>query len=221
MALPKGYIKKYGGLKAAWAAYKKQGKTTPKKARKKSTKRVYRLAKKVTIQTNAIKPAKGTSIMKRKAKHKAKKVYHKAKAMVHSRPGQVIMNAGIATAGGVATSMVLNFIPGVKDMDKGIKSGLQLALGLAGVFLVKNKMVQALSSGVVIAGAFGLSKKYLNLDPLASGGRRMTSAEIRELTSMLPGLSGRMGIPASVRPGSMGIPAQVLSGGSRGFSTTW
>lgn len=206
MALPKSYFKRFpGDLKAAWAAYRRDsGKSKSDSSAKKKTK------------------SKGAAVAT--AKNKAKKAYSKAKKIASTKPVQLALQAGLATVGGVATSTILNKTPVIRDMDKGIKSGAQLVLGLGGIFFFKNRFLQSLSAGSLVAGVFGLSKNYLKLDPLASGGRRMTDAEVQQIQRMIPQLRNQsMGMPADVsgRNRGMGMPSEVLAGGSRGWSTSW
>jgi len=187
--LPKKYFKMFpGNLKRAWAKFKSDrggssGSAAP--AKKKA------------------KKSGGHSGTTNKGGKMAKS---KAKAAFGSKPVQLVIFAGQAAAGGVATSFALNKTPKVKDISAGMKAGAQVALGLAGLFFLKPRWTKGFSAGSVIAGVFGGTKALLKLDPLAGPGA-LPRSEMNRLTN------GRMGIPAEVR---MGIPAKVRMGNSGG-----
>jgi len=140
---------------------------------------------------------------------RARRAVSRVRAGLDTRPGKVLMMAGTAAAGGVATSFALNKTPKVKDLSAGMKSGLQIAAGLAGLWFLKPKWAKGLSAGSVIAGVMGGAKAVLKLEPLAGPGAgtpTLSADAMRRLTN------GRMGVPAgNVR---MGTPANVRMKGS-------
>jgi hypothetical protein len=152
---------------------------------------------------------------KRKGRHAVRRVRHavgRARAAMDTRPGKVIGMAGMAAAGGAATSFIINKVPKVRDMSQGTKSAIQGAAGLAAIFLGKKKWIKGLGAGAVIAAAFGGVKAVLKLDPLAGPGAgrpTLSPSQMRRITG------GGMNVPASV---SMGVPSSVrMRGGSEGF----
>lgn len=193
--LPKKYFKMFpGNLKRAWAKYKADkggGSSTPATTHKKK------------------KKSGGHSGHHHKGGNMAKK--KSAGGQFGGSPVKVLMFAGLAAGGGVATSYAVNKTPKVKDLSAGMKSGLQIAAGLAGMFFLKNKWLKGLSAGAVVAGTMGGVKAVLKVDPLAGpGGPKLPPGEMNRLTN------GRMGVPANVR---MGVPANVTMRGAR--SSGW
>lgn len=152
-------------------------------------------------------------------KHAARRVARRIGAGMDTKPGKVIMAAGVAAAGGIATSYALNHIPKVKDMSQTVKSGAQVAAGIAAILFGKKKWIKGLGAGAIIAGVFGVSKAVLKLDPMAgpgAGNSTLPPDVMRRLINQ-----GRMGIPANVR---MGLPASVRMNGpisSRSRSSGW
>lgn len=145
----------------------------------------------------------------RTVKHKVRRAGRKAAVAMGSKPVQVLMMAGTAAAGGVATSFIVNKTPKIKDMSQGTKSMIQGGLGLAAIFLGKKKWMKSLGAGSVIASVFGLSKALLKLDPLAGPSAGRPTLSPSQMNRLIR--NGSMGLPANVR---MGVPANVRMGNS-------
>lgn len=207
--LPKKYFKAFpGNLKKAWAAYKRD-----KSGRKVSARGSK---KKITI-----KRVKTRSPMAAKKKSKvasaARRVAGRAKGFMTGRAGQVAMTALVATGGGIATSMLINKAPMVRDWSRGTKVLTQIGLGVAGVVFFKKPILKSMFAGAAMAGVFGASKEFLKIDPLAGDARTLSPEALLSLVrggSMGVPANTRMGIPANTR---MGVPASVSMNGS-GFA---
>jgi len=213
--LPKAYFKRFpGNLKKAWAAYRAE----------KGGKKKAAPAKKHHAKKASGKPARKQGGHKMaKAKKAAKRAGHALRAGMETRPGKVLMAAGTAAAGGVATSFVINKTPKIKDLSQGMKSALQGGAGLAAIVLGRKKWIKGMGAGAVIAAVFGLTKAVLKIDPLAgpsAGTPTLSPSQMRQLTG------GQMNVPASVR---MNVPARVSMGGrapiggwsSGGWGNAW
>jgi histidinol dehydrogenase len=207
--LPKKYFKMFPGkLKQAWAKYKADKRGGAKA-------QVVHHAKK-----KSGKPAgKRGGAKMAKTRKAVKRVAHKVRAGLETRPGKVLMMAGTAAAGGMATSFAINNIPKVKDMSQMSKAMIQGGAGLAAIVLGKKKWMKGLGSGAVIAAVFGISKSVLKLDPLAgpgAGAPTLSPAQLRRITGM--------GVPAAV---TMNVPANVSmrgnapAWGSNGWGSGW
>jgi hypothetical protein len=224
--LPKKYFKQFPGqLKKAWAAFRKDGgksKVSAKSAKKSSKKKPKKAKKSYHKQVAKSVAKKGVPKMKKKHHKKS----HSAKSRFGSQAGfapvQVLTAAGMAAAGGVATSFLINKAPKVKELSVGFKSGIQGAAGLAAILFGKKKWMKSLGAGAVIAAVFSASKNILKLDPLAgpsAGAPTLTADQMRRL------LGGQMNMPSNVR---MNIPAPVrmrgapvMPFGSGGWSNSW
>jgi hypothetical protein len=205
MKLPKSIIKQYGITKKAWDVFR--GKKKKSRTAKKHTKRVKRAAPKrrrrvvvartVEVEKMAVKRhAKRRKAMPKKRHHKSGR---RSKSSVGSRPGQIVAMAATAAAGGIATSMVVNKTPVIRDQSRVVKSLVQGGLGIFAIMFVRNKMVKSLGAGAVIAAAMGAAQDLLKVQALAgpsAGSRTLTPSEMLRIT-------GGMGIPL---PGSMGVP---------------
>jgi len=205
--LPKKYFKQFPGqLKKAWKAYKADGggakvkKTkAPKKAKKKAPTRAKKTYHKQTAKTAKRK------VHKMAKKHHKKTHSKKARGTGQSgfAPMQVITAAGMAAAGGVATSFAINKTPMVKDLSANLKAGIQGAAGVAAILFLRKRWMKSLGAGAVIAAVFSASKSILKLDPLAgpgAGAPTLTADQMRRL------LGGQMNMPSNVR---MNVPAPV------------
>ena len=216
--LPKAIIKKFGITKRAWAEFRKQkGGESPAKRAKGSRKKSH-------VKSRPALAAKegGSKMAKRKKKirHAAKRAGHAVRrgakrvgAALNTRPGQVVTMAVTAAAGGVVSSMVVNKAPMIKDQSKMVKSLLQSGIGMAAIFLLRNKHAKSLGAGAVIAGVMSLVKETLKVDPLAgpaAGAARLSPAEMSRLTG------GALGMPIGERAMSMPIAGQMS--GSPGFN---
>ena len=186
MPLTKALMKKHrGNLKAAWAELRGTKKTKSK-------------ARKVTVtQSKPAQSGKGPKMAKRKKRIKSaiKRAHSGVKHAAATKPGQMLVAAAMAAVGGVATSFVLNKTPMLKDLNKGAKAGAQIAMGVAGAFLLKNKMLKAASAGAVVAGVFSAVKAFTGLEPLAGDSSRKLSPF--ELLQMTKQLNGGMSRPVS------------------------
>lgn len=153
---------------------------------------------------------------KKKSRGRARRALSHLRAGMDTRPGKVLMMAGTAAAGGVATSFAINKLPKVRDLSPGIKSAIQGGAGLAAVFLGRKKWIKGLGAGAVIAAVFGLTKSALKLDPLAGPGAgqpTLSPEQMRRITG------GGMAVPASnVR---MNVPAAVSMRGGRPPISGW
>jgi hypothetical protein len=208
--LPKKYWKLHpGNLKKAWAAFRAEKgtkKSAPKK-RKVAKKRTYKKTTKrePLIMAKAKRHSKARRVARRVVHH-SRRAGRGIKSAMGTKPGQVVLMATTAAAGGVATSFAINNIPKVRDMSPMTKSLVQGGLGVAAImFGGKRKWVKGLGAGAVIASIFGLSKSVLKLDPLAgpsSGSPTLSPAAMQKLLS-----GGRMSSP--VRNVSMNRPAAV------------
>jgi len=208
--LPKKFAKL--GFKKGWALFRKsRGRASapgkPKKVRR------HKRAKKTG--TPARNPSNGGVVMAKKrgrkraaVKRAAHRVARRIGAGMDTKPGKVLMAAGVAAAGGIATSYALNHIPKVKDMSQTVKSGAQVAAGIAAILFGKKKWIKGLGAGAVIAGVFGVSKSVLKLDPMAGPGAGLSKLPPEVMKRLIN--SGKMGIPASIR---MGLPASIRMGG--------
>lgn len=155
-------------------------------------------------------------------KRVAKSAYRRTRRALDTRPGKILMASAIATGGAVGTSFAINNIPKVKDLSAGMKSGIQIALGFAGIFLVRNKMVKAASAGSVIAGVMGGVKALTGINPMAgpsAGIPTLSQSQMQRLMQTggmsLPVSRVRMNQPAMVRmrgPFNGGSPSKGLGG---------
>lgn len=221
MKLPASFIKKYGLTKRAWAEFRKSKggakRAAPKKHHKKKRRVSHEAAAKKPGRSSGQhggKMAKKKRRVGRKAKVAVRRAGRRAKAAMGSRPGQILMMAGTATAGALGTSMainaVFNNIDSLKTKSAGWKSGAQFALGLLGVYFGKKRWIKNLGAGAVLGGVLGGVKSVTGVDPLAgpSAGRPTISPEqLRRLIAS----GGRMNIPANVR--TMNMPANVTMRG--------
>lgn len=194
--LPKKYFKMFpGNLKKGWAAFRAERGVPKKKTGK----------KKKTHATASVAKHGGGKMAKAKKKihHAAKGAARRFKAAAGTRPGQVLIMAGTAAAGGVATSFAINNIPKVKELSAMNKSLIQGGLGVAAImFGGKRKWVKGLGAGSVIAAVFGLSKSVLNLNPLAgpgAGSPTLSPSQMARLTGMNVPANVRMNLPARVQ----------------------
>lgn len=202
MPLPKAYFKKYpGNLKKAWAAYKAD-----------------HGGKKSTQTKQSTKSAGGNEMATHKkksggVKHHAKKAYGFAKA----NPLQLLTSTAMAVAGGVASAMLINRLPMLKDSKPMTKGAIQIGTGMLLLFVLKNRIAQALGGGAIVAGGFSLAKGA-GFDGLAgSGGRSLTQAEMLQLGQNLANRSlgrpvnyvGQLGRPVNYS-GSLG--SRVMPG---------
>jgi len=224
--LPKKYFKMFpGNLKKGWAEYRKDRGAGGSGAKRKKSRGKKRTRARAVKRKSAGLPATTANHKHggRKMSKRRKAVRHVArriKAGMGTKPGQVVMAAGMAAAGGVATSLVINNVPKVKDMGALAKSGMQGAAGLAAIFFGRKRWMKSLGSGAVIAAVFGASKELLKLNPLAgpsAGSPTLPRAELQRL------IANGMGLPANVR---MNRPAQVSMNGGRsyggsGWSSGW
>lgn len=157
----------------------------------------------------ATKRKKGTR--RAAVKRVAKRAYGRARAGLDTRPGKVLVAAGMAAAGGVATSYAINHIPKVKDFSQNVKSGVQLAAGVAAIMFGKKRWIKSLGAGAVVAGVFSVVKSVSGINPLAgpsAGMPTLPPSQFRKLVNMgAPANSVRMGDPARV----------VMRGNSKGF----
>jgi len=154
---------------------------------------------------------------KRKKGGRARRALSSLRAGMDTRPGKVLMMAGTAAAGGVATSFAINKLPKVRDLSPGVKSAIQGGVGLAAVFLGRKKWIKGLGAGAAIAAVFGLTKSILKLDPLAGPGAgtpTLSPSQMARLTN------GGMAVP--VNQVRMNIPAAVsMRGGNRSPIGGW
>lgn len=144
----------------------------------------------------------------------ARKAYRRASAGLDTKPGKVLLAAGMAAAGGVVTSYAINNIPKVKDLSQNVKSGAQLAVGVAAIFFGRKKWIKSLGAGAVVAGVFGAVKSLSGINPLAgpsAGGQTLPAWQMQRL------LNGRS-MSAPVSSIRMSAPANVsMRGGAKGF----
>ena len=158
--LPKAYFKRYpGNLKRAWAAYRSEhggGKKTRAKRLKRhhAAKKSGKPARKHGGVKMATKKRKGTR--RAAVKHGVRRARRRVGVALASRPAQILMGAGVATAGALGTSFAINNIPKVMDYKPGTKSAIQVGIGLAAIFFVRHKAVKALGAGAVVAGVMGV-----------------------------------------------------------------
>lgn len=215
--LPKSYFKRFpGNMKAAWKAFKKE-RGTAKAPRKQKRSRKRAAPKSRNKEGGAI-------MAKRKGRKRAavRKVARRARrrigAAMATKPGKLIVGAGIATAGGVASSFALNNIPKVKDMSAGTKVLAQLGIGLAAIMFGRKPWIKALGGGAVVAGAFGASKTFLNLNPLAGPGAGVSTLPPDVMRQLMRGRLGRpVGAVGMGRPvGQVAMRGRVptMGGGS-------
>lgn len=137
---------------------KKIPKTSTKVARKKPTKSVKRSTRKKRGGTYM---AKRTSAIGRGAKKFLKK----------SNAAELMTNAGLAVAGGVASGFLASKIP---TENKKLKATVPIVTGIlmAGL-LGKNKIVMSVSQGMVILGTVSLFKQYAPTVPFLAGDGRI------------------------------------------------
>jgi hypothetical protein len=203
MALPKKYWKKYpGNLKKAWAAFRADSKT-----KKSSRKKIVSKKRTITTKGAATMPKKKRNY-KAAAKKAAAKIRYRTKEV---KPVQMLIRALIAAAGGITTSVAVNKAPFVKGLDPKLKSGAQMAAGLAALYLLPKKFdfLKYLGVGAFTAGTFGLVQKISQLEVLA-GDAELSEQEIQALLSAGylsgPAEMGRLSGPADLgrNPAFMG-----------------
>lgn len=141
--------------------------------------------------------------MAKRKRHTGRAVHHarrKVGAAMDTRPGKVITMAVTAAAGGIASSLIVNKAPVIKDQGRTVKALLQGGLGMAAVMFVRNRHVKSLGAGAVIAAVMGAAKELFKMEPLAgpsAGSRTLSPSEMMRLTG------GQMNIPL---PGGMNAP---------------
>lgn len=154
--------------------------------------------------------------MAKRKRHIRRAVHHarrKAGAAMESRPGKIITMAVTAAAGGVASSMIINKAPVIKDQGRAMKSLVQGGLGIAAVMFFRNRHVKSLGAGAVIAAVMGAAKELLKVEPLAgpsAGSRTLSPSEMARITG------GQMNIPL---PGGMNVPMSSATSNA-GFNRT-
>lgn len=207
--LPKSIIKKYGITKKAWAVFRGKGGGKKSAAAPKHHKR--RKVQKKSGTPKARSNNGGEIMAKRKRSRgrtrvKARRAFRKVRAGMDTRPGKVLTMALEATAGAVVTSLAVNKTPGVSSLGRIPKAGIQGVLGLAAIFLMRNKHVKAAGAGAVIAAVMTAAKEILKVEPLAGPGARPLSP------SELQRLSRGMNMPLAPNPARMNVPLEKASG---------
>jgi len=211
--LPKSIIAKYGITKKAWQVFRgKKGKSKPKKHTAHARPKRRKAHKKTRVPTGEHQERGEKQMAKKRRKgfrSRARRVGRRIRQGVSTRPGQLMMMAVEAAAGGVVTSMVANKAPIIKDQSKMIKAVAQSALGFAAITFIRNRHVKSLGAGAVIAGVMSLAQDLFKVSPLAgpsAGSRTLRPSEMARLTngSMGMPLPG-MGAPLATAPGNAGF----------------
>ncbi len=183
--LPKKYAKL--GFAKGWKAWKR-AKAAAKSARKKVSKIVKKkTTKKKTVKKVNKKSTKRSGVAMANKKKAVKKYASKAVTKIKYRnkkvkPLDLLINALLASAGGIVSSLAINKLPMLKSLDPLAKSGIQIGTGLALLYFGpdKFKLVKLAGTGTVMAGTFGLVQKTTKQDVLA-GEEELTQAEINAL----------------------------------------
>lgn len=215
--LPKSIIKKFGITKRAWAEFRKTRGSKVSRPAKRAKRAKRRKSSAVTVESKSGgHPAKhkhgGTKMAKRRKKsvrHRARRAGRRFGAAMGTKPGQVVVAAVTAAAGGVATSMIVNKAPVLKDQGRAAKALIQGGIGLAAILFIRNKHVKSLGAGAVIAAAMGVAREFLKVEPLAgpsAGSRTLTPSEMARVTGgMNMPLPGGMNAPLGSAPANSGF----------------
>lgn len=154
---------------------------------------------------------------KRSIRGRARRAGRRVKVAMETRPGKVATMAVTAAAGAVASSLIVNKTPVIRDQGRAAKALLQGGVGLAAILFVRNRHIKSLGAGAVIASVMGAAREFLKVEPLAgpsAGSRMLSPSEMRALTS------GQMAMPY---PGSMNAPLETAPGnagfGRAGFGS--
>ena len=174
MAKKPGLPKKYAklGFKKGWIAYRKA-----KRARGTTTTKKKVGTKMATAKKTVRKTVTG-------AAQKIKYVTRKQKMT----PVELMIFSLIAAGGGIISSMIVNFVPFIKDMKPIMKSLSQMGVGVAGIVFIPKKadFLKPFFGGAGIAGTFGLIQKLSagRFQVLAGdSGRTLSDQEIAALIS--------------------------------------
>lgn len=194
--LPKTYIKQAGGdFKKAWRLYKK-AKSGVKSGVKKAT---------TTIKKGASTMAKNQKI---------RTVYKKTMPM-----SKEVLSGATTAMSVLGSNLIVNKIPGIKDLDPKVKAGAQIITGAVIAGMSKRKALKWVGAGTVIAGILNLSKEFEITEGLA-GAEDSPTLSPNEMALLTEDRSALLGKPATVsgagipakRYTAMGIPASVMSG---------
>lgn len=169
--------------------------TTKKVARKKPTKSVKRSTRKKSGGTYM---AKRTSAIGRGAKRFLKK----------SNAAELMTNAGLAVAGGVASGFLASKIP---TDNKKLKATVPIITGIVMAGLLgKNKLVMSVSQGMVVLGTVSLFKQYAPTVPFLAGDGR-----IRLPYNPVARRSNMLGRKVQLAPAKMGRIVKFSGGDKR------
>jgi len=218
MKLPKKYIKKYGISAKAWREYKKtlKGRTKAKRSRatvKRTVKRKTAAVKKkrsnlknniiIYGKTKTTKKRTTTMAKRRKTSKKMGKARRRRAGFMNQRTVSAIVKGGMTAVGVITGLVAVNKLPWVKDQQPWIKAASQIALGIAGLTLVKQPMGKQVAAGIVTSGALSFILPMLP-EGVMAGARRLSPTELNAL---------RTGKPANIL---MGKPYNInTAGGSR------
>lgn len=164
----------------------------------------------------AKKKGKKRAAVKHAVRHVGRKLRHAGE----TRPGKIIMHAGIMGATGVATSLVVNNVPKVKDLSAPWKGGIQATAGILAVFFGKKRWMKSAGAGAIVASVFSLARSIGKVDPLAGPGAGRPTLPPEVMQRLIR--QGSMSMPAPVsmnRPANvtMNRPANVTMRGGSGW----
>lgn len=182
--LPKMYAKM--GFKKGWAAYKRArgSKSGKKKAAKKAPTRPMHHAKKkhpkkhshsagaVVVHHSSHRGGSSVKVSKHRLQEFKDKL-KRASARLRGSKDMGLMDAGLAMgegiAGGLISTYAIGMIPVPASLPKPglIKSGLQMALGITGAVMLKNKHLRYMSMGAATLGGVGVIREFVTLPTFA------------------------------------------------------
>ena len=141
-------------------------KVTKKKAPAKKKTTAKRKVVKTTKKRSPVKMAKRKSSAKKKGSSKARKVARRARGFLgKSGVGNMVQDAALAVAGGIAAGFLANKVP---VADPRIKAALPIVagLGLSMTIGKKNKLAEGIAKGMVILGTVAVVKQFAPYIPI-------------------------------------------------------
>lgn len=204
--LPKKYAKH--GFKKGWKLYK---------AAQRKSKVSGRAAKPAKPRKRKATTSTGASTMPKKKKSTGRRVvYRTVKApRKRSRVGRrmprllspqtlnIVIDGTLMGGGAIGSTVAINKLPFVKDLNQYFKAAIQTALGMVLMTFFKDKYIKKASMGIVIGSAISLTLPLLPEGMKVWGRRRRFSpSELYKLQTL--------GRPVSIgKPRSLGRPVSV------------
>lgn len=149
-----------------------------------------------------------------RVRHAARRSYHRARSVVGTSPKAIMISTGEAGVGLVGMNLLMGMLntPTAAKPTPMLSPTMQTAakagLGVAGLFLVRNRHVKMVAAGSLLAAAIDVVTGLMTPKATVSGPwnpnapRALNQAQMRRVG---------MGVPASIK---MGVPSSVTMGAS-------